>query len=344
MFELASPWALSLIFLPLLVWFLLPKAKVKLPAALPVPFFAAMQGLVERQKKFNLLQTALWLPLLIWVFLMLALSGPRWIGTPRPIEREGYNIMMVMDLSGSMAVTDMVQHGRPISRLQVVKRAAEQFVRERSGDKLGLILFGTRAYLQTPLTYDRHSLLARIEDATPGLAGQTTSIGDALGLAVKHLQSVPSAGRVIILLTDGASNTGVLNPLKAAELAKDEDIKVYTIGLGSSAQLGNMATSLFMPGSAAELDEDSLQKIADITGGQYFRATNPTSLQRIYQKISALEKIKQEQETIRPQKEYYPWPLCAALFMLFGWLWTVLGHSTKANRLGVIGSTSGGLA
>ncbi|KTD76359.1 vWA domain-containing protein [Legionella waltersii] len=329
MFELASPWILLLIPLPLLCWFLLPRAKIYLPAALKVPFFEAMLSIVEQEKRSISAQSLLLIPALIWLLLVIALSGPRWVGEPRPIEREGYNIMLVLDLSGSMEVTDMLMHGRPVSRLAVVKRAAEEFVEERSGDRIGLILFGTRAYLQTPLTYDRHNVLMRIEDATAGLAGKTTSIGDAVGLAVKRLQEVPNQGRVIILLTDGANNSGVLEPLKAATLAKQDGIKIYTIGLGSEANPGAFANGIFAPNVAAELDEPTLQSMADLTGGRYFRATDPESLQTIYKTISQLETVKQEQATIKPQKEYYPWFLGVAILLSFYWL---LGRSDIFSR------------
>lgn len=320
MFELATPWALLLIPVPLFLWYLLPRAKVKLPAALKVPFFEAMAGIVEQENRLISAKTLLLIPVLVWVLLVIALSGPRWVGEPKPVAREGYNIMMVLDLSGSMEITDMLLHGRPVSRLLVVKRAAEQFVEDRVGDRIGLILFGTRAYLQTPLTYDRHSVLMRIDDATAGLAGKTTSIGDAVGLAVKRLQDVPSKGRVIILLTDGANNSGVLAPLKAAELAKQDGIKIYTIGLGSEADPRALTGDFFAPTLSAELDEKTLEKMAKMTGGRYFRATDPESLQSIYQTINQLETVKQEQATVRPQKEYYPWFVAFALLLCFYWL------------------------
>lgn len=320
MFELAAPWVLVLLPLPLLLWYVVPRAKAKLPTALKVPFFDAVAGIVEQEKRSISAQSMLLLPALIWALLVIALSGPRWIGEPRPVTRDGYNIMMALDLSASMEISDMLLHGRPVSRLTVVKRAAEQFVEDRSGDRIGLILFGTRAYLQTPLTYDRHSVLMRIEDATPGLAGKTTSIGDALGLAVKRLNNVPKEGRIIILLTDGANNSGVLAPLKAAELAKDDGIKVYTIGLGSETDPRAMAGDFFGMNASAELDEDTLKKIAEMTGGRYFRATDTESLHSIYQMINQLETVKQEQATIRPQKEYYAWFVGLALLLCFYWL------------------------
>jgi Ca-activated chloride channel family protein len=320
MFELANPWVLFLIPLPLLIWYVLPQAKVTVSAALRVPFYDAMQRIVQQQQRSIVSQASLMIPAFIWLLLVMALSGPRWVGEPLPVKREGYNIMLTLDLSGSMEMTDMVLHDRPVSRLLVVKRAAEHFVEDRKGDRLGLILFGTQAYLQTPLTYDRHSVLMRLEDATVGLAGKTTSIGDAVGLAVKRLQDVPKQGRIIILLTDGANNSGVVTPLKAAELAKDEGIKIYTIGLGAESDPRAMTADNFLDlNASADLDETTLKEMAEMTGGQYFRATDPESLQAIYQTINQLERIKQEHAAVRPQKEYYPWLVAFAL--LFACLW-----------------------
>jgi Ca-activated chloride channel family protein len=228
--------------------------------------------------------------------------------------------MMALDLSVSMEINDMLLHGRPASRLTVVKRAAEQFVQDRTGDRIGLILFGTRAYLQTPLTYDRHSVLMRIEDATAGLAGKTTSIGDAVGLAVKRLEDVPDTGRIIILLTDGANNSGVLAPLKATELAKEDGIKIYTIGLGSEADPRALSNDFLIPNASADLDEETLQKMAEMTGGRYFRATDTETLHAIYKTIHQLETATQELATIRPQKEYYPWFVGLALLLCVYWM------------------------
>lgn len=321
MFELANPWGLCLLPLPLILWFLLPRAKVTISTAVHVPFFAAMQHIVEEERRSVSAQSLLVLPGLIWLLLIFALSGPRWIGDPLPLKREGYNIMLALDLSGSMEMTDMMLHGRPVSRLLVVKKAAEQFVEERKGDRIGLILFGTQAYLQTPLTYDRHSVLVRIEDATAGLAGKTTSIGDAVGLAVKRLQDVPKQGRIIILLTDGANNSGVVAPLKAAELAKGDGIKIYTIGLGAESDPRALTPDNFLNFNAsADLDEDTLEKMAELTGGRYFRATDSNSLHSIYQTINQLETVNHEQANIRPQKEYYPWCIGLALLLTFYWL------------------------
>lgn len=325
MFELTNPWILVLLPLPLLIWALLPRTKMRLSAALQLPFYDALAEVVEQQKHSFSSQKSLLLPALLWILLIGALVGPRWVGEPKPAVREGYNIMMVLDLSGSMEMNDMLLYGQPVSRLTVVKQAAEQFVKERKTDKIGLILFGTRAYLQTPLTYDKHNVLMRLEDATAGLAGKTTSIGDAVGLAVKRLQDVPKDGRIIILLTDGANNSGILNPLKAAELAKEDGIKMYTIGLGAELDPRALTSDFFAQNLTADLDEPTLKKMANMTEGKYFRATDTESLRTIYKTINQLEAIKQEQETVRPQKDYYPWLVGLALLLTFCWFMQKVG-------------------
>ena len=318
MFELALPWALVFLPVPFLIWFFVPRDKVVLPAALKVPFYQNLAGMINARKNVPARSNNIFLLLFIWVMVLLALAGPRWVGEPLPVEREGYNIMLALDISGSMDLTDMMLHGRPASRLAVVKHAAMQFARDRIGDQLGLILFGSRAYLQTPLTYDRQNVLMRLADATVGLAGKTTSIGDALGLAVKRFQDAPQKGRIAILLTDGVNNSGVLPPVKAAQLAKSEGIKVYTIGLGSDADpsaLGRIFLNV-----SGDLDEETLKEIANITGGHYFRATDLKSLQAIYDTINSMEKVSQKQAVVRPYQEYYPWPLGVAFILLMAWL------------------------
>ncbi|MDP3704424.1 MAG: VWA domain-containing protein [Legionellaceae bacterium] len=307
MFELATPWVLLAFPIPLLIWFLLPRASSQLSIALKVPFFKAMQTLVEHEKKTITNQRYLMLLFISWCFLLMALAGPRWVGTPRALSHDGYNIMLALDISPSMGINDMSLNGRRVTRLAVVKRAAQQFVEDRSGDKIGLILFGEQAYLLTPLTYDRHSVLMRLDDATVGLAGKSTSLGDALGLAIKRLQHVPTAGRMIILLTDGVSNSGVLPPLKAAELARTDGIKVYTIGLHSEIDPQSFSGMFLSSNGSADLDENTLKSVAQMTGGRYFRASNLQSLQRIYHDINKMARVSQEQATVRPQHEYYPW-------------------------------------
>lgn len=317
MFELAAPWVLLALVLPMVCWFMLPTVGMSLPAALRVPFYQTLLTRMDDEGDRSSNSVSGGLFFIIWALIVLAAAGPRWVGEPIPLAREGRNIMLVLDLSGSMAFDDMFVNGQPTTRLAVVKEAAKKFVEARTGDKIGLIVFGTQAYLQTPLTFDRHSILLRIDDASVGLAGKTTSIGDALGLAVKRLQDASTSSRIVIFLTDGVNNSGVLAPLKAAELAHDDHIKVYTIGLGSDAN-NDPFSSGNLP---ADLDEKTLKTMAKITGGRYFRATDPETLQAIYNTINTLETVVQEKASIRPQKEYYPWPLAIALLlMLYWWL------------------------
>ncbi len=339
MFELANPWVLILLPVPLFLWFCLPRTSIQLPAALKVPFFNAMQGIVEQEKRSLTKQTTLTFLSFIWFLLIFALAGPRWIGKAQPLTREGHNIMLVLDLSPSMEINDMMWHNHPTTRLDVVKRAATRFVQDRPRDKIGLILFGERAYLQTPLTYDHQNILQRLDDATAGLAGQTTSIGDALGLAVKQLQTVPKKGRVIILLTDGANNSGVLAPLKSAELASGDHMKIYTIGLGSDIDPQSFNGMFLNMNVSADLDEDTLKAIAKMTRGRYFRATDMQSLETVYQAINRMEIVSQDEETFRPQYDYYAWPLSIAwlLFMYLladrgGLIHQIKYHSVRSGR------------
>ena len=316
MFELTMPWVLILLPLPLLLWRILPRARTRLSVALKIPFFNAMIGIAAKEKHSLSKPTKISLFFLIWALLLLALANPRWIGEPISLTREGHHIMLALDLSPSMAVEDMHLNGRPASRLDVVKRAAKEFVQHRMNDKVGLILFGERAYLQTPFTFDTRSVLERLDDATAGLAGKSTSLGDALGLSVKHLQHVPKKGRVIILLTDGASNSGTLSPLKAAELAYEDHIKIYTIGLGANVNPKGFDGMFLSMNASADLDEGTLKLVAAKTGGRYFRATDLHSLQIIYQAINAMETVTQDEATVRPKHDYYPWPLSLAWLLL----------------------------
>jgi len=314
MFTLTSPWVLMALPLALVVFYGTPRVKPG-GVALQIPFYqelAAVLSLPARTVRFHWCEWALGLS---WILLIIALAGPCWIGPPRFIARDGYHIMLALDISGSMTMQDMMFHGHPTSRLNVVKYTAEQFVKDRAGDEIGLILFGSRAYLMTPLTYDRQTVLHHIHDVSAGLAGNTTSIGDALGLSLKHLEQLSPKGRVIILLTDGVSNSGVLSPMKAAELASAMHIKIYTIGLSADARVPLNVWSQNNQGTDV-LDEATLKKIAKMTDGHYFKATDGQSLNAVYQTINQLEKMQGPMMSVRPRHEYYVWPLGLAFILL----------------------------
>ncbi len=326
MFELAWPWVLLALPVPYLVWFFWPACRLTLSSAVRVPYFHVVCPSTPDVRLERLKLTSMMLWFLVWALMLLALSGPRWVGKPQWLAMPGYNIMLALDLSPSMGVNDMSMSGHPVSRFSVVQHTAEQFVRERVNDQLGLILFGERAYLLTPLTSDHQTILARLDDASVGLAGKMTAIGDAVGMAIKHLQHVPREGRVVIVLTDGVNNAGALSPMKAAELARAEGIKLYTIGLGADAKNTPFEQLFLNPTAVAELDEETLKKMARLSGGEYFRATDLASLHRIYQQISQLARSSQESTPVRPQHEYYPWALLAALCLWFYLL--VFAHRT----------------
>lgn len=316
MFEFEFPWIFFIIPLPFLIYAFLPPCAPARGPALKLPFYqhlsalSAPTGFSFSKKKFSYF-------FLIWSLLIIAFANPRWVGEARPFAQESHHLMLALDLSGSMQLPDMQIQGQRATRLDVIKNAAADFIQKRSQDKIGLVLFGTRAYLQTPLTYDHVSLLSRLEEASVGLAGPATSIGDAIGLSIKHLKTLATKkGRSIILLTDGANTAGALPPLKAAELAKLEGIKIYTIGLEGEEQLRRGSSLFFQNLGRTELDEKTLKQIAKITEGKYFPANNLASLQKIYEKINKLEASSELSLPHLPEKTYYIWPLALALLLL----------------------------
>jgi Ca-activated chloride channel family protein len=239
---------------------------------------------------------------LCWLCALLALSRPQWVGDPVPLPTSGRDLLLAVDISPSMRQRDMRIGGQIVNRLVAVKSVVGEFVAQREGDRLGLILFGEQAYLQTPLTFDRKTLKTLLYEAQLGFAGSNgTAIGDAIGLAVKRLQDRSENHRVVILLTDGANNSGALEPIKAAQLASRAKVKIYTIGVGARGASG--------------LDEQTLSEVAKITGGQFFRARNKAELDAIYQELNRLEPVDQEAETIRPTISLYHWPLSIAFIL-----------------------------
>lgn len=311
-----NPWLLLLIPVPLIIYWLLPAARHIGFSALKIPFFKNIAGFKSHHSlnsKFSLF--ALLLGLLLWSLIVIAASGPQWLGKPVTLPQSGRDIILAVDLSGSMRIPDMELHGRAVNRLEVVKTAARKFIRARKGDRLGLILFGTRAYLQTPLTFDRKTVLQMLDDASIGLAGPQTAIGDALGLAIKRLKKAPGKSKVIILLTDGGNNSGVASPIQAAKVAKELGIKIYTIGIGANRLVvpGIFGPQVVHPTSA--LDEATLKQIAKLTNGIFFRAQSSQDLNRVYESINQIIPVVSAKNIFRPVKPLYPWPLGLALVL-----------------------------
>ncbi|WP_077216751.1 VWA domain-containing protein [Piscirickettsia litoralis] len=247
--------------------------------------------------------------------LIVAAANPVWIGPAVYNPIAGRNILLAVDISGSMKEKDMYLNNHPATRLAVVKKAASYFIKNRKQDRLGLILFGSKAYLRTPLTFDRTTVLTMLNNATVGLAGQKTAIGDAIGLSIKTLIKYPQKSRVLILLTDGTSNSGALSPMLAAKLARTEGIKIYTIGLGANKMPVQTPFGTRYINPSHSLDIKTLQQIAKTTDGQFFRAQNLNSLNKIYKAIDALEPSESKSQSFRPEQPLYQWPLTTALLL-----------------------------
>ncbi len=313
MLEFQYPWLLLLLPLPWLVYRWVPARKKEDPA-LRVPFYEDLytpHALSAAQPVMQKLPLGLLIAL--WCCTLLAGAAPRWIGDPINLPVSGRDLLLAVDISGSMDTADMQLQGQEVNRLTVVKKVVSEFVERRKSDRLGLVLFGTNAYLQAPLTFDRKAVQTLLQEAQLGFAGEKTAIGDAIGLAVKRLRQRPADSRVLILLTDGANTAGEVSPLQAAELAAQADVKIYTLGIGADEMVvpglfgTNFGSRRINP--SADLDEKTLSAIAEQTGGRYFRARNPEELEAIYSLLDSLEPIEQEAETFRPTKSLFHWPL-----------------------------------
>lgn len=332
MFELAWPWIFLLLPLPWVMRRFLPAADSG-DAALKVSFLGELESLAGRRAAVALPAWRQQLPyLVVWLLLLFAAARPQWLGEPLPLPTSGRDLLLAVDVSGSMDYPDMQWQGEEISRLELVKRLLGDFIIERRGDRVGLILFGSRPYLQAPLTFDRQTVRTWLDEAVIGIAGSNTALGDAIGLAVKRLRERPAQSRVLILITDGANNGGEIEPLLAARLAADEDIKVHTIGIGADAETGGVLHR-FGFNAGAELDEPTLRAIAERTGGEYFRARSSDELEAIGAMLDRLEPVAQQPAQARVADALYVWPLSAALLISFLLVANSLWH-LPLQRLG----------
>jgi Ca-activated chloride channel homolog len=310
--ELAWPWMLATLLLPLLSP-LLPAAREDTPPALRFPFVDALRATLGSTGGRSS-RVRLSVAVLAWLLLVVAAARPQQVGETVRLPVSGRSIMLAVDLSGSMQTPDMSSGNHAVTRLAAVKAVAGDFIKHRAGDRLGLILFGDEAYVQVPLTLDRSTVSTMLDEAQIGLAGQQTAIGDAIGLAIKRLRDEPIKDRVLILLTDGASNAGNVEPLKAADLAAHEGVRIYTIGVGADEMV--IQGPFGMPQTVrGDLDEDALKAVAQKTGGQYFRAADVATLAQIYGLLDKIEPASKDAQSWRPVQELYWWPLASALLL-----------------------------
>lgn len=318
MLEFTWPWAFLALPLPFLVYRLLNRAP-RQDAALYVPFFDALTRLQsdsDAVRGSRLL--AMICCVLIWLLVVVATSRPQWLGDPIQLPATGRDLMLVVDISGSMEAQDMVIGSRQVSRMEITKAVVADFARRREGDRLGLILFAAHAYVQAPLTFDRETVATLMEEAEIGIIEESaTAIGDGIGLAIKHLLERPENSRVVVMLTDGVNNAGSIAPEQAGQLAQTEGVKIYTIGVGADQVVQRSFFGSRSINPSAELDEETLTAIAESTGGRYFRARDVTDLVEIYEELDRLEAIEQDEQTYRPVKILYYWPLGGAVLISF---------------------------
>lgn len=314
MFEFVWPWVFALLPLPWLMRLALPPADSG-EAALKVSFLGELEGLSGRRARAHL---PIWRQraplLLLWLLLLAAAARPQWLGEPLPVAASGRDLLVAVDVSGSMDYPDMQWNDDEVSRLSLVQHLLGDFLESREGDRVGLILFGSQAFVQAPLTFDRRTVRVWLDEARIGIAGKNTAIGDAIGLALKRLRLRPAQSRVLVLITDGANNGGQIDPVTAARLAAEEGVRIYTVGIGAAPQDNGLQTLLGLNPSL-DLDEPTLMQIAELSGGRYFRARNGEQLEQIRTTLDALEPVAQQPTQARPAIALYHAPLAAALLL-----------------------------
>ncbi|EIJ40964.1 Mg-chelatase subunit ChlD [Beggiatoa alba B18LD] len=316
MLEFEWLWAFLALPLPLLIHYGLKPAKPARTVAIRVPFledFSTLQTATPTTPKKYQLQRLFMV--LAWLALVIACARPQWLGEPVELPISGRDLMLAVDLSGSMEIGDFQLNQQMVDRLTATKAVAGDFIQRRVGDRVGLILFGDQAYLQTPLTFDRTTVRTLLLESAIGLAGQKTAIGDAIGLAVKRLRNQPVNSRILILLTDGANTAGEVEPLKAADLAAQAGLKIYTIGVGADEMLVRDLFGTRRINPSSDLDEKTLTAIAEKTQGRYFRARDTQALEEIYAELDKLEPIEKDNQYFRPSTPLFYYPLAFALLL-----------------------------
>lgn len=319
-FDLAMPLALLLLPMPFLAARVLKPERSGMTGALRVPESLVAQGRIEasaaaRGRRRNLVIWSL------WIALVAALAGPRLVLPATALPASGREIILAMDLSGSMERRDFALDGETVSRLQAVKRVGADFIRRRAGDRIGLVIFADQAYVAASPSFDTATVAHALEEATIGLVGRSTGIGDGLGLALRRLdpkdaqtgegQPAPSTAKVVILLSDGANNAGQTTPKDVAELARQLGIKVYTIALGPR-DLANA------DGEQDVVDTETLRDMAQVSGGKAFRVKTTDDLIAVAESIDALEGGKAKAPALPLRRDLWPWP--ASLALLFAGL------------------------
>jgi Ca-activated chloride channel family protein len=326
MFEFAWPWLLLLLPLPILAWWLLPPFRAR-QASVQVPFFERLaaatgqtpqRGAVVLQRRVVQMIVAA----LIWILVIAALARPQWVGDPVTRELSARDLILAIDISGSMDQRDFrTANGEMLTRLEGVKRVINEFIARRRGDRVALILFGTRPYVQVPFTQDLQTAQELLEQAQVGMAGQQTAIGDTIGLAIKTFAGSSAKQKLVILLTDGNDTASRVPPEHATDIARQNEVAIYTVGVGDPAASGENRVDLSV-----------LQAVAATTGGHFFRAEDGAQLQAIYADIDRLAPAKLQTLSWRPKLPLFQWPLGAAVILSLS-LWLVLLLGSDWSRV-----------
>ena len=326
MLEFAYPLALLALPLPLLAWWLLPPQRERV-SALRVPFFekiAAAAGSEARAGAVILRRR--WLQLLVatlvWLLLVAGLAKPEWVGEPVVRIETARDIMLALDLSASMDYYDFPgEDGNDVSRFTAVQRVVDRFVAERESDRIGLIVFGSKAYLQLPFTRDLDTARALVDLMEVGMAGPKTALGDSIGLAIRSFEDSEVDDRLLILLTDGNDTASKMTPVNAADIAKLNGVEIYTIGIGDTAATGE-----------DRVDFDVLTAIAARSGGEFFNAESETALEAIYRRIDEAAAADVRTQSWRPRESLVHWPAGLAL-LLVGLAYAVLLAGARPRRV-----------
>lgn len=337
MFEFALPWVWLLLPLPWLVRIAVPAAKqVQTPLALP----KAARFISPRQVKHPGLLRVWLIPLAVWICLLATLAQPRWLGEPLSITQDRREMMIALDLSGSMQADDMTLNGRQVTRLEMAHHILAEFIERRHGDRIGLIVYADAAYVYSPLTRDLNALAQLAKEAQLGLAGQRTALGDAIALSIATMENSESEPPIVLMLTDGMINTGQINAEEALRLAGNTRVRMHTIGIGSDELIvqGLFGSRRIDP--SADMDEEFLRQIAHRTGGEYFRARDEDEMREIYRLIDELEPIADDSEWQRPRYSLAHWPLALGFFIVLAsliqrsWLEKRLRRHNYSNQEG----------
>jgi len=327
---LTLAWAWLLLLLPLPFIFRRQHTATKISGHLHLPGISP-NGTMQREQQPSSRKT-LWI---VWLLLVIAVARPLWVGEPIELPSKGRDLMIAVDLSGSMRIEDMILDGQSVNRFTMVQAVVSEFIARRKGDKVGLILFADHAYLQAPLTQDRRSVAQFLKEAQIGLVGKQTAIGEAIALSVKRFDMLDESNRVLVLLTDGSNNSGSITPDQAAAISAKRGIKIYAIGIGAESMDQRSIFGTQQVNPSADLDEAQLTSLANTTGGRYFRARNAQELALIYNVIDQLEPISRDHVTYRPQSELFYWPLAAALFISLLMAMSRLSLFNRLTRRGV---------